>query len=83
MIFGISGNMDGTRQLDMTEITYPSLERLFQLYIEHEAANPVRLNFNCIQCGQHFELELHRTSRGFGINGGVLLVNSEGQLLGE
>ena len=66
----------------MTDVTFASLERLFQIYTENGAANPVRLGLDCSQCGNNFELEIHRTSRGFGINGGVLLVKNNDQLLG-
>jgi hypothetical protein len=67
----------------MTNDKLPTLEKLDDFYNEHGNSNPVLLPFNCIQCGRRFELELHRTSQGFGINGGILLVTSDDQLLGR
>jgi len=66
----------------MTDISFPTLERLFRFYTEHGAANPVLFELNCSHCGNYFELELHRTSHGFGINGGILLVSKDDQLIG-
>jgi hypothetical protein len=67
----------------MTNKKLPSLEKLDDIYDEHGNSNPVFLTFKCCQCNHRFVLELHRTTQGFGINGGILLVTGDDQLLGK
>ena len=83
MLVGEICSASENRRSDMTDISFPTLERLSLLYKKHGASNPVLLKLNCSQCGNNFEAELHSTSRGFGINGGILLVTKDDQLTGK
>lgn len=83
MLVGEIGNEFINQGPEMTDITIPNLEKLHRIFREHGPSNPILLTFNCFQCENSFELELHRTGSGFGINGGMLFVTKDDQLLGK
>jgi hypothetical protein len=59
-----------------------SLDTLGQLTRENPNKNPVLIKRNCRQCGCDLEIEIHKTSGGFGLQGGILL-ESDKQILAD
>jgi hypothetical protein len=60
-----------------------TLEKLHLLYDKADISKLVVVNSHCSQCGIHLQVELHRTSEGFGMNRGVLFATRDGQLLAK
>ncbi len=50
-----------------------SLDTLRKLFGDNPPDRPVIIRKTCSECGQDVEIELHKTSGGFGLQGGILL----------
>ena len=59
-----------------------SLETLGKLLNENPQMDPVVIKRNCRQCGCKLEIEIHKTSGGFGLQGGILL-EADQQILAD
>ena len=58
-----------------------TLKEIERLFIKYGQPNPLTMQFKCSDCGTDVELEFHKTAHGYGMNGGVLFINSDDQLL--
>lgn len=54
-----------------------SLDMLRKIFEEHAQENPVIMKRNCSECGCAIEIEIHKTSSGFGLQGGILLERNQ------
>ena len=59
-----------------------SLDTLGKLLRESSQKNPVVIKRNCRQCGCDLEIEIHKTSGGFGLQGGILF-EADQQILAD
>ena len=50
-----------------------SLDTLKRIFADNGPASPVVMQRTCNECGCDVKIELHRTSGGFGLQGGILL----------
>jgi hypothetical protein len=60
-----------------------TLEKFHLLYEKAGKAGPLIINTRCSQCGLQLEVEIYRTSEGFGMNQGVLYATRDGQLIAK
>ncbi len=49
------------------------LNTLRQIFASNAPESPVFIRKKCSQCGCNVDIELHKTSGGFGLQGGILL----------
>ena len=66
----------------MTKNDQSTLEKLNQIYDKYKTTS-LLVNYKCAQCGIDVEIAIHRTKDGFGMNGGALYLNCEGQLMAK
>ena len=50
-----------------------SLDTLIKLFGDNTPDRPVIINKTCSECGCDIEIELNKTSGGFGLQGGILI----------
>ena len=50
-----------------------SLDTLGKLFGDNPPDRPVIIRKTCSECGRDVEIELHKTSGGFGLQGGILI----------
>jgi len=67
----------------MTKNELVIFEKFRQLYRDHGQKTPMFINSKCVQCGAGVELEVHWTAGGFGMNGGALYADTDGQLFAK
>ncbi len=53
------------------------LKKLDQLYENHNKTGPMILNSVCSKCGTSVCVEIHKTSGGYGINGGSIFLTND------
>ena len=53
------------------------IKKLDQLYEKHNTSGSMVLNNVCCDCGESVCLEIHKTSGGYGINGGSVSVTDD------
>jgi len=57
------------------------LRKLAVLYQQHEKTAPLVLNGICYTCRADVSLQIHKTTAGYGINGGTVFVACNGDLM--
>ena len=50
-----------------------SMETLRKIFADNGPKSPVIIQRTCSECGCDVKIELHKTSGGFGLQGGILL----------
>ena len=53
--------------------TLVDVNTLEEMFAENPPGTPVIIDKTCIECGCDVAIEIHRTSGGFGLQGGILL----------
>jgi hypothetical protein len=72
----ISGVLD---TMDKNELL--TFNKLHHLCGKHDQSGAIILKSKCIVCGIEVQIEINRTVAGFGLNGGAIHLNKDGQFL--
>ena len=68
-------------QTDMRVNEQSTLKEIDRLFKIHGRSNALTVQFKCSVCGVDAGLELHKTAKGYGMNGGVFFIASDDQRL--